>query len=297
MHSDPVGIWSRELRFGDPAESVEAAAELEELGYGALWIPGGSGGTILDTVRTMLAATSNVVVATGILSLWGHEPQEVAETHAALDDSFPERFLLGLGVSHAPIVDAEQEGLYRKPLTKMREYLDALDSYAPAGTRPARVIAALAPKMIALAGARTLGVHPYMVPVEHTRFVRGALGEGPLVAPELSVVLQPDRNRALHEARIDLALYLALPNYVATWERLGFGDDDFHDRGSDRLVAALYALGSADDVAARVREHHEAGADHVCLRVVTNQLERLPREEWRLLAEAVSPSGPDQQAP
>jgi probable F420-dependent oxidoreductase len=287
-HLGEVGIWSRELRFGDPVEAVEAAAELEELGFGALWIPGGDGGTVLDTVATMLRATRRAVVATGILNVWAHDPEEVARVQAELDHDHPGRFLLGLGVGHAPIVDAHEPGRYRKPVATMRAYLDALDEHSAADAAPARVVAALAPRMIALARERTLGVHPYMVPVSHTRFVREALGPGRLVAPELSVVLEPDLGRARREARQDLALYLTLPNYTNTWLRLGFTDADLADGGSERLIDALYALGSAGQVAARVREHRDAGADHVCLRVVTNTLERLPRAEWRELAAALA---------
>ena len=253
------GIWSRELRFGDADESVEAAAELQGLGFGTLWIPGGPGGDILDTVETMLRATDEVMVATGILSVWGHDAAAVATTHAALDDGYPGRFLLGLGISHAPLVDADQPGRYTRPLETMTAYLDALDSHAPPGTRPQRILAALAPRMVELAGRRTLGVHPYMVPVEHTRWVRAALGPARLVATELSVVLEPDLGRARDEARLDLALYLTLPNYVKPGgARLRGGR--VPDGGSNRLVDALYALGSAGHVADRAREHLDAGA-------------------------------------
>jgi probable F420-dependent oxidoreductase len=282
------GIWSRELRFGDAAESVESAAELEQLGFGTLWIPGGAGGDILDTVETMLEATAAAVVATGILNVWMHDAAAVAEAHAALDEAHPGRFLLGLGISHAPLIDSDETGLrYAKPLETMTAYLDALDAHAPAGTRPQRVLAALAPKMVELAGRRTLGVHPYMVPVEHTRWVRGVLGDDRLVATELSVVLEPELERARDEARLDLGLYLTLPNYVNTWRRFGFTETDFEAGGSNRLIDALYARGSAGEVADRVREHLDAGASHVCLRVVTNDLERLPRTEWRELASAL----------
>jgi probable F420-dependent oxidoreductase len=282
------GIWSRELRFGDAAESVESAAELEQLGFGTLWIPGGAGGDILDTVETMLEATAAAVVATGILNVWMHDAAAVAEAHAALDEAHPGRFLLGLGISHAPLIDSDETGLrYAKPLETMTAYLDALDAHAPAGTRPQRVLAALAPKMVELAGRRTLGVHPYMVPVEHTRWVRGVLGDDRLVATELSVVLEPEVERARDEARLDLGLYLTLPNYVNTWRRFGFTETDFEAGGSNRLIDALYARGSAGEVADRVREHLDAGASHVCLRVVTNDLERLPRTEWRELASAL----------
>ncbi len=282
------GIWSRELRFGDAAESVESAAELEQLGFGTLWIPGGAGGDILDTVETMLEATAAAVVATGILNVWMHDAAAVAEAHAALDEAHAGRFLLGLGISHAPLIDSDETGLrYAKPLETMTAYLDALDAHAPAGTRPQRVLAALAPKMVELAGRRTLGVHPYMVPVEHTRWVRGVLGDDRLVATELSVVLEPEVERARDEARLDLGLYLTLPNYVNTWRRFGFTETDFEAGGSNRLIDALYARGSAGEVADRVREHLDAGASHVCLRVVTNDLERLPRTEWRELASAL----------
>ena len=170
------------------------------------------------------------------------------------------------------------------------KYLDALDGEAPTGPRPARVLAALGPKMVALAGERTLGVHLDLVPVEHTRLVCRALGADRLVAPELSVVLERDPPRAREIARKDLGVYFGLPNYTDSWRRLGFTDADLAAGGSDRLVDALYGWGSPEQIADRVREHHRAGADHVCLRVVTAHLDdavRLPRKEWRELASAV----------
>jgi len=170
----------------------------------------------------------------------------------------------------------------------MVAFLDALDEHTPPGTHPTRVLAALAPRMVAIAGARTAGVHPYMTPTEHTRWLRETLGPEAIVAPGLGVVLSDDLPHARSEARRDLSLYLGLPNYVRTWRRLGFTDDDFADGGSDRLVDALYGLGSAEQVAVRVHEHLDAGAGHVCLRVVTNQLERLARPEWRSLAAALA---------
>jgi probable F420-dependent oxidoreductase len=216
-----------------------------------------------------------------------HDPVEVAAGHARLDREHAGRFLLGLGIGHASLVDADRPGRYRRPLGTMREYLDALDEHTPADHRPARVIAALGPKMVALAGERTLGTHPYLVPVEHTALVREALGPERLVAPALSVVLEPDPERAREVARRDLALYLGLPNYTNTWRRLGFGDDDLAEGGSDRLLDALYGLGTVEQVVGRLREHQSAGADHVCVRVITahpDDSERLPRAEWRTLA-------------
>jgi probable F420-dependent oxidoreductase len=285
----PVGIWSRQLRFGDPVEALEAAAELEELGFGALWIPD-VGGPVLETVARLLAATRRVVVATGILNVWMHDAEEVAADHARLDREHPGRFLLGLGIGHAPLIDAQEPGRYRRPLATMRAYLDALDDARPEGSRPARVLAALGPRMVALAGERTLGVHPYLVPVEHTAGARQALGPDRLVAPELSVVFERDRQRALEIARKDIDLYLGLPNYTNAWRRLGYGDDDLASGGSDRLLEALYIWGSPEQIAERVHGHREAGADHVCLRVITghpDDAERLSFAEWRELAPAV----------
>ncbi len=281
------GIWARELRFGDPVEAVEAAAELEQLGFSALWIPGGGGGDVLDCAETMLRATTSATVATGILNVWAHEPADVAATEARLGVEHGGRFLLGLGVGHARFVDADAPDRYARPVETMIAYLDALDEHTPSATSPTRVLAALAPRMVAVAGQRTSGVHPYLTTVEHTHWVRGELGAGAIVAPALAVVLAGDPARARGEARLDLALYLTLPNYVRTWLRLGFTQADLADGGSDRLVDALYGLGSAEQVAERVHEHLNAGASHVCLRVVTNQLERLAREEWRTLAAAL----------
>jgi probable F420-dependent oxidoreductase len=284
-----VGIWSRELRFGDRAEAREAVGELEELGFGTLWVPGGAGDDeLLPVIGEQLSATRKVVFATGILNVFGHDPHDVARAHAQLDDSHPGRFLLGLGIGHAKFLDDESAARSRKPITVISEYLDELERAAPVGSSPARVVAALGPKMVQLAGERTLGVHPYMVPVEHTAFVRDLLGGLAVVAPELSVVLGGTLDETRARARVDLALYLQLPNYVTVWQRLGYGDADLLGGGSDRLVDALYAQGSVEQIGERVREHHDAGADHVCLRIVTNApmtgVERIPREEWRQLA-------------
>jgi probable F420-dependent oxidoreductase len=284
-----VGIWSRELRFGEAADMREGAAELEEMGFGTLWVPGGFDGPLLEICADQLGATRRVAVATGILNVFGHDPAAVAREHARIDQRFPGRFLLGIGIGHAKFLAPEAAERSRRPLEVIGEYLDELDRHAPAGTAPARAIAALAPRMVQLAGRRTLGIHPYMVPVEHTTEVRAALGAGPLVATELSVVLGSDLEDLRERARADLALYLTLPNYVRTWGRLGYGEDDLAGGGSDRLVDAIYALGSVDRVGERLREHLAAGADHVCLRVVTNAPmlgadEPLPRAEWRQLA-------------
>jgi probable F420-dependent oxidoreductase len=165
----------------------------------------------------------------------------------------------------------------------MRRYLDELDANAPSGVESARVLAALAPRMIALASERAGGVHPYLVPTLHVRLIRDAVGPDALVAPALSVVLDPDPAERRRIVRRDLQGYLELPNYTRTWRRLGFGDADLADGGSDELLDALYAVGS-DEIANRIGDYRAAGADHVCLRVVTGDDGRLPQSEWQELA-------------
>jgi probable F420-dependent oxidoreductase len=211
----------------------------------------------------------------------------VVARQALLDDSYPGRFLLGLGISHAPIIDAEAPGRYARPLSVMRGYLEALDAERSPQPRLPRVLAALAPKMLALAREQADGIHPYLVPVEHTARAREALGASALIAQELTVILERDPVEARRLARADLALYMALPNYTRTWQRLGYGDDDLADGGSDRLVDALYAHGTIDEIAARIAAYRSAGADHVCLRVVAPGPERLLLPEWRALAALV----------
>ena len=278
---DPIGIWGPELRFGDPAEANEIAAELEELGVGAVWIPD-VGGPVLESAERLVRATRRLTVATGILNVWMHDATEVATGQERIEREHPRRFLLGLGISHAPIVDAEEPGRYRRPLATMRAYLDALDGV---GTGP-RVLAALGPKMLELARERTLGAHPYLVPVEHTALARETLGPGRILAPELTVVLESDRGHAHELARADIQTYLRLPNYTNAWLSLGYDEGDLADGGSDRLLDALYAWGTLERIGERLREHREAGADHVCFRVVRSTSEGFPRDEWRALAAA-----------
>jgi len=285
MHLGTTGIWSGQLR-GEGAEVAEAAAELEELGFGALWVPGGAGGDIFGACERLLRATGHLVVAPGILNIWAHEPGEVVEGVQQFRVTFPDRFLLGLGVSHAPLVE-HIGSTYERPLEAMVEYLDALDSAAPPVAAGERVLAALGPRMLELACERSAGAHPYLVTPDHTRWARGRLGEGPLLAPEAKVVLETDAGRARGIARQHLAIYLRLPNYTNNILRMGFTEDDLAEGGSDRLVDALVAWGDAPAVAARVREHLDAGADHVCVQVLTSDGSALPRAEWRAVAGAL----------
>ena len=280
-----LGIWSGQLRSGDPAEIADAAAELESLGFDTIWVPGRAPADLEQSLRVLLEATERMTVASGIVSIWTHPPQATAALHARLDADFPGRFLLGVGVSHAPSV-AREGGEYRRPLTAMVGYLDALDASDPPVPRRERIIAALAPKMLALARDRSLGSHPYLVTPEHTRVAREALGPDALLAPEQTVVVETDPDRARAIARTWLEPYLRLPNYVRNLLRLGFDEADVEHGGSDRLVDEAVAWGSVEAIRARIDEHRAAGADHVAIQVATSEPARLPRDEWRTLGAA-----------
>lgn len=270
-----VGIWSR-VPADDVRPVVEAAAELEDLGCGAFWFP--ESPASFDIARALLEGTRRMVVATGIVSIWKHPPEESAAAHHALAGAHPGRFLLGLGVSHHFLTD----GQYRQPLARMRGYLDALDAHEPPVPVSERALAALGPRMLELARDRTAGAHPYLVTPEHTRQAREILGPDRLLAAEQPVVLETDPARARALARQHLAIYLRAPNYTNNWRRLGFTDEDLAEGGSDRLVDALVAWGDAGAIRERVERHHEAGADHVCVQIVTGQ-PGLPVEQWRAL--------------
>jgi probable F420-dependent oxidoreductase len=216
----------------------------------------------------------------------------MANTQRSLEEAFPGRFLLGLGVSHHHLVEGVRHHDYSKPYSTMVQYLDDMDRalFMAVGPqeRPPTVLAALGPKMLALAADRASGAHPYFVTVEHTAIAREALGPDRLLAPEQMVVLENDPARAREQARGGMAIYLRAPNYLNNLRRLGFTDDDFADGGSDRLVDAIVAWGTIDDVLARVDAHHDAGADHVCVQVLGTNLLEVPEQAWRDLGAAVA---------
>ena len=280
-----VGVWSSQLRYGDAGEAAEAAAELEELGFTALWIPD-VGGPVLDSVGQLLSSTKRVVIATGILNLWMHDPSDVAASYASLAATHGERFLLGIGVSHAPLIDSKEPGLYRKPLAATRAYLDALDATEQPVPVANRVLAALGPKMLELAATRSRGAHPYLVTPDHTRYAREHLGDGPLLLPEQTVLLTDDKAEARALGTDWLRAYLALPNYANNLLRSGFTQDDLTSV-SDRLFDAIIACGDEEAVLRRVNEHLSADADHVCVQVLTADPREFPREQWRRLAAAL----------
>ena len=280
-----VGVWSSQLRYGDAGEAAEAAAELDELGFTALWIPD-VGGPVLDSVEQLLSATQRVVIATGILNLWMHEPADVANAYASLTAKHGERFLLGIGVSHAPLIDSKEPGLYKKPLAATRAYLDAIDATENPVPAANRVLAALGPKMLELAATRSRGAHPYLVTPDHTRYAREHLGDGPLLLPEQTVLLTKDRDEARALGTDWLRSYLALPNYANNLLRSGFTQEDVSSV-SDRLFDAIIAWGDEETVLRRVNEHLSAGADHVCVQVLTADPREFPRAQWRQLAAAI----------
>ncbi|WP_370666634.1 LLM class F420-dependent oxidoreductase [Streptomyces sp. IBSBF 2507] len=271
------GVWSGGFRSEDPEgapERAEAVAELERLGYGTLWL---GGNTAARHAAPLIGATERIVVGTSIQSIWEHKASEAAAGFAELEVSHPGRFVLGLGVSHAPLAEG-----YRRPYSTMVGYLDELDR---AGMRSGhRVLAALGPKMLDLARDRAAGAIPYLVTPEHTAQARERLGGGPLLAPEFKVVLDADPSRARATARAYLAMYLKLPNYTKNLLSLGFTDADVSGGGSDRLIDAVFAWGDEATVRARIDAFHDAGADHVALQLVEDDMNRLPREGWRRLA-------------
>lgn len=290
MQLGRIGIWTFNLDLLPATQAQEAAAEIEALGYGALWIPEAMGREAFTNAGMLLAGTRTIPVATGIANIWGRDAWAMAGAQKTLCEAYPERFLLGIGVSHAPLVGMRGHA-YDKPLAAMRAYLDAMDAapYAAAAPlqKPMRVLAALAPKMLALAAERANGSHPYFVPPAHTHVAREILGQGPLLAPEQAVVLETDPSTARDIARKHMAMYLTLPNYVNNLKRLGFTDDDVANGASNRLVDAVVAWGDIDAIVRRVREHHDAGADHVCIQVLSADPLALPMRQWRELAPAL----------
>jgi probable F420-dependent oxidoreductase len=286
-----VGIWTFALDLQPAARAQEAAAEIEELGFKTVWIPEAVGREAFTHAGLLLAGTRRIVVATGIANIFARDAMAASAAQKTLTEAYPDRFLLGLGVSHAPMVEGLRGHRYEKLLSTMRAYLDAMDAAffvgAPPTTPLMRVIGALAPKMLQLSAERAAGAHPYFVPPEHTAYARTILGSGPLLAPEQAVVLEKDPDTARQIARAHMATYLGLPNYVNNLKRLGFTDSDIGNGGSNKLVDAIVAWGGIDAVVTRVRAHHDAGADHVCIQVLDPDPRALPLRQWRELAPAL----------
>ncbi len=286
-----VGVWSGALEFAPASQAQELAAEIEQLGYAAIWLPEVAGRDVFVHHALLLSATERIVGATGIANIWGRDAVTMAGAAKALTEAFPERFLLGLGVSHQPLVEDLRGHTYAKPLSAMRAYLGAMDNAPYTAQRPTtpmrRVLAALGPRMLDLAAEATDGAHTYLVTPDHSAQARAALGSG-LLCPEQTVVLEEDPAKARDIARSFIATYVPrLPNYTKSLLRLGFTEEDMADGGNDRLVDAIVAWGGEDQVVARVRDHLDAGADHVCVQVLAEG-RTVPVEQWRTLAPALA---------
>ncbi|NUU21843.1 MAG: TIGR03620 family F420-dependent LLM class oxidoreductase [Streptomycetaceae bacterium] len=281
-----IGLWERVNRFDADPDVAGAAAEAEALGFATLWIGGAFPGHLFENARTALDATTRLTFASGILNIRAFPAADTIAGVRALDAAHPERFILGLGVSHEEFMRREGEE-FLPPLAAMRGYLDALDAAGIPADR--RVLAALGPKMLRLAAERTAGAHPFFVTPEHTAEARATLGADPFLAPEQKVLLETDPDIARGVIRDAIGIYLGLDNYTRNLMRLGFTDADLADGGSDRLVDTIVAWGDEESIAARVRRHLDAGADQVVVNFLTGDKDTpgFPRADWRRLAPAL----------
>jgi probable F420-dependent oxidoreductase len=282
-----VGIWYGGVDALATPEAQRAAQVVEELGFGALWVAEAVGRDPFVSASVLLSATSTLPVATGIANIYARDPMTMVAGQKTLAEAYPGRFLLGMGVSHGHLVAGVRKHDYSKPYSYMVEYLDRMDKalFMAVGpeTDPGRLLAALGPKMLQLSATRANGSHPYFTTPEHTAIARETMGDDALLAPEQMVVLETDPAEARRIARAGMKIYLGLPNYFNNLMRLGFTEDDRADGGSDRLVDAIVAWGTEDQIAARVADHHAAGADHVCVQVLQDGM-AMPEEQWRRLA-------------
>lgn len=266
-----VGVWSFALQRLSAADAGAAMREYELRGYPAVWMPESLGSKeVFAHSALLLAASETAIVAPGIASIYARDPMAMATGAKALAEAYPGRFVLGIGVSHAPSVESRGHD-YGRPVETMARYLDGMDQSSYAGPEPGEpvplVLAALGPRMLELAAARADGAHPYFVPVEHTPIARARLGSEPCLAVEQTAVLSTDPSGARRIGRAFAKHYLALPNYANNLRRLGWSDEDIANDGSDRLLDAVVAWGDVDAIVARVKAHLDGGADHVCLQL------------------------------
>jgi probable F420-dependent oxidoreductase len=286
-----LGIWTGALDAVPLARSTELAAEIESLGYGAVWIPEVAGRDVMLQIGMILARTERLVGATGIASIWARDAVTMTGAVKGLTEAFPDRFLCGLGVSHHTLVSDLRGHDYSRPLAAMRAYLDAMDKSPYTGFRPTtpvhRVLGALRGGMLRLSAERTEGAHTYFVPPEHTARARSVLGDA-LLCVEQAVLLESDPAEARRIGREHTKVYVRLPNYQNNLRELGFDDDDFVGGGSDRLIDAIVAWGDEDAIRARVGAHFDAGADHVCIQPLPSQPREVPAAQWQALAPALT---------
>jgi probable F420-dependent oxidoreductase len=287
----PYGLWTFALDRQPWSRAKDAAAEIEDMGWSAIWVPEATNRNVFVNATLLLGATRRCVIASGVAPIHNRDAVASANGQRTLDEAFPGRFILGLGVSHQWLVEDVRGGRYTKPLGTMRAYLDAMDAapftaYPPAA-QGRRVLAALGPKMLALAAERADGAHPYLVQPDHTARAREILGPDKILAPDQKVVLETDPSEARRIARMHLAGYLGQPNYRNSFLRQGLTDDDMANGGSDRFVDAIVAWGTVDEVCTRVRAHRQAGASHVAVQLLPRDMGDLPLAEYRRLAGAL----------
>jgi probable F420-dependent oxidoreductase len=263
-----LGVWTWMDMLPAP-KAAELAGRVEAWGYSALWLPEAVGRDPFSIISYLASHTKRLVFATGIANIYARDAMTMRAIQQTVGELSGGRFVLGLGVSHAPMVAGLRGHAYGKPVASMRAYLDAMEKATYLGPAPAEetpvVIAALRPNMLALAAERCAGAHPYNVTPEHTARARAILGRGPTLAPEQMVLRETDPAKARAIARKNLAVYLGLPNYQNNWKWLGFEDADFASGGSDRLIDAVVAWGDEAAIRARIQAHFDAGADHVCI--------------------------------
>jgi probable F420-dependent oxidoreductase len=271
MRLNNLGVWAG-IDGLSAADASSFARRVEAWGYGTLWIPEGVGREVFSASAWLLANTSNLIIASGIANIYARDSLSTAAAQKGLNEQSGGRFLLGLGVSHIPLVEGIRQHEYGKPVATMRAYLRAMAEApyrsVPPAVPPKTILAALGPKMLELSAERADGAHPYNVTPEHTRKARALLGVGKLLCVEQAAILETNPAKARATARQFLSIYLGLPNYVNNWRRLGFTDADVAGGGSDRLVDALIVWGDEKAIRARIAEHWQAGADHVCVQAV-----------------------------
>ncbi|HSQ00220.1 MAG TPA: TIGR03620 family F420-dependent LLM class oxidoreductase [Candidatus Dormibacteraeota bacterium] len=290
MQLGRLGVWT----FLDLMSGGEAAAftqRVEALGYSTLWVPEAIGRDPFTLLGYLAARTERLQFATGIANIYARDPMTMRAIQQTLAELSGGRFVLGLGVSHSHLVTGVRGHEYRKPIPAMREYLEAMRGALYRAVEPAEeapiMLAALRPAMLRLARAQARGAHPYFVTPEHTARAREILGPDAWLAPEQKVLLDTDAARARATARATMQIYLGLPNYQNNLKWLGFSDADIADGGSDRLVDAIVAWGDEQTIADRIRAHHDAGADHVCIQPL--RADGVPGPDLRVL-EALAPA-------
>ncbi|HXF32087.1 MAG TPA: TIGR03620 family F420-dependent LLM class oxidoreductase [Solirubrobacterales bacterium] len=276
MDFGEYGAWTSYRAIGEENAGAAAGAA-EAAGLGTFWL---GGSPRLAEVRALLEGSEKLTIATSVVNIWGYDPADLVREYTELEADFPGRVCVGIGVGHP-----EATSDYKRPLTAVESFLDGVD--AAAGSIPVerRIIAALGPKMLAMSARRSLGTIPYFSSVEHTRAARAAVGPDALVIPEVAYVLDEDVERAREKARRYASLYLGLRNYTKALLEHGFEQADIEDGGTDRLIDHVIPHGSAAEVAARVREHREAGADHVALQALHRGV---PGEQWAALVKALA---------